>query len=83
MFLEDYRRKELCTRRQKNMDSAFESVYHTIQQGSFSRPSGTCTVESPFNVPEYKVFRHLMFSVTYPKSIILELNFLHVTLSSL
>ncbi|PNF31925.1 hypothetical protein B7P43_G07942 [Cryptotermes secundus] len=39
MFLEDYRREELCTRRQKNMDSAFENVYHTVQQGYFSCPS--------------------------------------------
>lgn len=67
VFLEDYRREELCTRRQKNMDSAFENVYHTVQQGYFSRPSsvaGTSTVEALFSVLEYKVFCHLMFSVT-------------------
>lgn len=39
IFQEDYRRKELCGERQKNMDSAFESVYHSAQQHLASRPS--------------------------------------------
>jgi hypothetical protein len=32
IFEEDYRHKELCGEQQKNMDSTFESVYHSAQQ---------------------------------------------------
>jgi hypothetical protein len=72
MFLEDYRYKALCTRRQKNMDSAFENLYQTVRQDSFSRPlsvAGTGMVESLIGGPECSV------------SIISELNFLHVIFS--
>jgi hypothetical protein len=40
------------------------------------------TVERPLNVPQFKVFPHLMFNFIDPKSIILVLNFLRLKFSS-
>ncbi|XP_069689654.1 uncharacterized protein [Periplaneta americana] len=39
IFLEDHRRRELYIKRQKNMDSAFESIYYNIHQDTFSQSS--------------------------------------------
>jgi hypothetical protein len=79
MFLEDYRYKDMCTRRQRNMDSAFENLCQTVQQGSFSSTSsvaGTSIVEMLISVPEFKIICHYLLVL-----IISELNFLHVTFS--
>ncbi|KDR14093.1 uncharacterized protein LOC110834797 [Zootermopsis nevadensis] len=39
IFRDDYRRKELCTKQQRNMDLAFERIYNGIQQDSSFGPS--------------------------------------------
>ena len=49
MFFEDYRRKELEERRQRNMDSAFENIYHRSQVDSPSIP------ESPSGMKQITV----------------------------
>lgn len=48
IFRDDYRRKELCTKQQRNMDLAFERIYNGIQQDSSFGPSsraGTSTLK--------------------------------------
>lgn len=45
LFLEDYRHKELCRKRQKNMDSAFEGVYHSVRQDPYSQLSSVAGKE--------------------------------------
>ncbi|PSN48131.1 hypothetical protein C0J52_05794 [Blattella germanica] len=44
VFYEDYRRKEMDDRRQRNMDSAFEKIYHGTLTDTSVRSSGASSV---------------------------------------